>query len=132
MWHIANVSHDEHPAVFPLEIPHRLVKLFSWHGETVFDPFAGIGTPAAAAVPLGRKVICVEQSRKYTKVARFKYPDAGRSTDRRFRQAYARRAFAMHFEAVSVMRVTAGECMDTSPLDRVFARSPRQHSPHRQ
>ena len=68
VWHIANVSHDEHPAVFPLEIPHRLTKLFSWHGETVLDPFAGTGTTAAAALPLGRKAICVDQSRKYTNI----------------------------------------------------------------
>ena len=68
VWQIANVSHKEHPAVFPLEIPHRLIKLFSWHGETVLDPFAGTGTTAAAGIPLGRKVICVDQSKKYTNI----------------------------------------------------------------
>ena len=70
VWSIANVSHNEHPAVFPVEIPRRLIKLFSWHGETVLDPFAGTGTTAEAAVPLGRKVICVDQSRKYTNIIR--------------------------------------------------------------
>ena len=35
VWHIANTSHDKHPAVFPKEIPHRLVKLFTFYGETV-------------------------------------------------------------------------------------------------
>ena len=70
VWHIANTTHDEHPAVFPVEIPHRLVKLFSWHGETVLDPFAGTGTTAEAAVPLGRKVLCVDQSRKYVNIIR--------------------------------------------------------------
>ena len=68
VWHIANTTHDEHPAVFPVEIPHRLVKLFSWHGETVLDPFAGTGTTAAAAVPLGRKALCVDQSKKYINI----------------------------------------------------------------
>ena len=70
VWQIANVSHDEHPAVFPIEIPHRLIKLFSWHGETVLDPFAGTGTTAAAAVPLGRRVVCVDQSKTYTNIIR--------------------------------------------------------------
>ena len=31
VWHIANTSHKEHPAVFPIEIPRRLVKLFSFY-----------------------------------------------------------------------------------------------------
>ena len=65
VWQIANTTHAEHPAVFPVEIPRRLIKLFSWHGETVLDPFAGAGTTAEAAVPLGRKVLCIDQSRKY-------------------------------------------------------------------
>ena len=68
VWHIANVSHDEHPAIFPIEIPRRLIKLFSWHGETVLDPFAGTGTTAAAGIPLGRKAICIDQNKKYTNI----------------------------------------------------------------
>lgn len=70
VWHIANTTDNEHPAVFPVEIPHRLIKLFSWHGETVLDPFAGIGTTAKAAMPLGRKAICVDQSKKYANTIR--------------------------------------------------------------
>lgn len=70
VWHIANTTHDEHPAVFPVEIPRRLIKLFSWHGETVLDPFAGTGTTAQAAVPLGRKAVCADQSRKYVNIIR--------------------------------------------------------------
>ena len=53
VWHIANTTHNEHPAVFPIEIPHRLIKLFSWHGETVLDPFAGIGTTARSCRTTG-------------------------------------------------------------------------------
>jgi len=37
VWHIANTSDPEHPAVFPTEIPRRLIKLFSFVGETVLD-----------------------------------------------------------------------------------------------
>ncbi len=65
VWAIANTSHPDHPAVFPVEIPHRLIKLFSFWGETVLDPFAGVGTTAEAALPLGRRAICVDQSKKY-------------------------------------------------------------------
>ncbi len=52
VWHIANVADGEHPAVFPREIPRRLIKLFSLHGEQVLDPFAGVGTTACVALEL--------------------------------------------------------------------------------
>jgi DNA modification methylase len=68
VWSIANTSHEGHPAVFPLEIPHRLTKLFSYYGETVLDPFAGTGTTARAAIPLGRRAVCVDQHAGYTKI----------------------------------------------------------------
>jgi DNA modification methylase len=70
VWHIANTTHEEHPAVFPVEIPNRLVKLFSLYGEAVLDPFAGAGNTAKAAIPLGRKVICVDENRNYTEIIR--------------------------------------------------------------
>jgi DNA modification methylase len=62
VWHIANVTDPDHPAVFPDEIPLRLIKLFSLHGETVLDPFAGVGTTARVALELGRSAIVVEQN----------------------------------------------------------------------
>jgi DNA modification methylase len=68
VWSIANTSHEKHPAVFPLEIPHRLTKLFSFYGETVLDPFAGTGTTARAAIPLGRRAVCVDQNSSYVKI----------------------------------------------------------------
>ncbi|HEX2859604.1 MAG TPA: site-specific DNA-methyltransferase [Alphaproteobacteria bacterium] len=68
VWSIANKGRSDHPAVFPPEIPHRLTKLFSYYGETVLDPFAGTGTTARAAIPLGRKTICVDQNEEYVKI----------------------------------------------------------------
>ena len=65
VWTIANVKREDHPAVFPEEIPRRLTKLFSFVGETVLDPFAGIGTTARAVMPLGRNAICVDQNPAY-------------------------------------------------------------------
>lgn len=70
VWSIANVSHPDHPAVFPNEIPHRLTKLFSFWGETVLDPFGGTGSTAVAALKLGRKAICVEQNDDYAQIIR--------------------------------------------------------------
>jgi site-specific DNA-methyltransferase (adenine-specific) len=67
VWSIANTSHDNHPAVFPTEIPFRLAKLFSFYGETVLDPFAGTGTTARAVIPLGRRAVCVDQNADYVR-----------------------------------------------------------------
>ena len=67
VWHIANVKHENHPAVFPKEIPHRLIKLFTFWNETVLDPFAGIGTTAIAALENGRNAYCIDQNPDYIK-----------------------------------------------------------------
>jgi DNA modification methylase len=67
VWVIANTSRDDHPAVFPEEIPLRLAKLFTFYGETVLDPFAGTGTTARAVIPLGRRAVCVDQNSAYVR-----------------------------------------------------------------
>jgi DNA modification methylase len=50
----------DHPAPYPLEIPRRLIRMFSFAGDTVVDPFAGTGTTALAAIETGRNSIMVE------------------------------------------------------------------------
>jgi DNA modification methylase len=50
----------DHPAPFPVEIPRRLIRMFSFAGDTVVDPFAGTGTTAVAAMETDRNSICVE------------------------------------------------------------------------
>jgi len=54
-----------HPAPFPVELPRRCIKLFSYVGETVLDPFAGSGSTLLACLATGRKGIGVEVSREY-------------------------------------------------------------------
>jgi DNA modification methylase len=70
VWSIANVGHEEHPAVFPEELPLRLIKLFSFWGETVLDPFGGTGTTACVASKLGRSAISVDQNKRYVQIAK--------------------------------------------------------------
>lgn len=65
VWHIANTTDPDHPAVFPPEIPRRLIKLFSFHGEVVLDPFGGVGTTALAAAELGRRSLSIDQNDGY-------------------------------------------------------------------
>ena len=63
-----------HPAMFPLDMPYRLIKMLSWKNATILDPFNGAGTTAVAAERLGRKYIGIELSKNYcdTTVKRIK------------------------------------------------------------
>lgn len=56
---------DGHPAPFPVEIAERLIRMFSFAGDTVLDPFAGSGSTALAAVHAGRSSISVEIEETY-------------------------------------------------------------------
>ena len=53
-WHFAGAKQNGHIAMFPEELPARLIKMFSFPYETVLDPFLGSGTTALAARNLGR------------------------------------------------------------------------------
>jgi site-specific DNA-methyltransferase (adenine-specific) len=58
-----------HPAPFPLELPRRCIKMFSYVGDTVLDPFMGSGTTLIAAGQLGRKGIGLDVDKGYCKLA---------------------------------------------------------------
>ncbi|MDR0931519.1 MAG: site-specific DNA-methyltransferase [Victivallales bacterium] len=64
-WNFNGVKQLEHLAMFPEELPKRLIKMFSFVGETVFDPFLGSGTTSLAAMNLGRNSIGYEINRKF-------------------------------------------------------------------
>lgn len=66
-WSFGGAKQDGHIAVFPEELPHRLIKMFSFVGETVFDPFMGSGTTALAARNLQRNSIGYEINPDYKK-----------------------------------------------------------------
>ena len=59
-WYFNGVKQDKHLAMFPEELPKRLIKMFSFPNETVLDPFMGSGTTAAVARALGRNSIGYE------------------------------------------------------------------------
>jgi site-specific DNA-methyltransferase (adenine-specific) len=50
----------DHPAPYPIEIPRRLIRMFSFAGDTVLDPFGGTATTALAALQTGRNSIIIE------------------------------------------------------------------------
>ena len=65
VWNIANISDKDHPAVFPPEIPYRLIRMFSFVGETVLDPFSGMATTGRVALQTGRSYVGYETNPEY-------------------------------------------------------------------
>lgn len=62
---ITGASTKNHPAPFPLELAERLVRMFSFVGDTVLDPFVGTGTTSIAAANFGRNSVGVEIDEQY-------------------------------------------------------------------
>ena len=58
-----------HPAPFPVELPYRLIQLYTFKGDIVLDPFMGSGTTAIAALQAGRKYVGYENDEEYVKLA---------------------------------------------------------------
>lgn len=56
---------QHHPAPYPIEVPRRLIQMFSFAGDIVVDPFGGTGTTALAALYTGRNSITVEIEPRY-------------------------------------------------------------------
>lgn len=72
-WSIAperNMKKLGHPAMFPEELVMRLLKLFSYQGDIVLDPFNGVGTTTLVCKKLKRKFIGIDISSKYCEVAK--------------------------------------------------------------
>jgi len=69
-WNLTGASTREHPAPFPEELAARLVRMFSFWGDTVMDPFAGTGTSLVAALRANRNAVGVEIDRSYAVAAR--------------------------------------------------------------
>jgi site-specific DNA-methyltransferase (adenine-specific) len=64
-WHFNGVRQDDHIAMFPEELPKRLIKMFSFVGDTIIDPFAGSGTTLLAAKNLDRNSVGYEINPKF-------------------------------------------------------------------
>ena len=73
MWNMTGETQMKkigHPAVFPVELPYRLIKMLSWKNSTILDPFNGSGTTGVACEMLGRKYIVIELSKEYCELTK--------------------------------------------------------------
>jgi len=58
-----------HPAPFPVELPYRLIQLYTFEDEVVLDPFVGSGTTCIAALKTKRKYVAYDDNKKYCESA---------------------------------------------------------------
>jgi modification methylase len=69
-------TRNGHPAPYPIVLAERLVRMFSFAGDTVLDPFAGTGTTALAAIAAGRSSVSVEIEPIYFALAKQRVAEA--------------------------------------------------------
>ena len=67
IWDINGVN-DKHVAAYPIELPARLIKMYSFVGDTVLDPFVGSGSTIKAALDLGRNSVGIDINPKFLKI----------------------------------------------------------------
>lgn len=103
-----------HPAPFPVELPQRLIELYTFAGEVVLDPFMGSGSSAIAAVRTGRRFVGYDTDADYAAAARARVA-AERDTMRVPREQAA--------------KVAAAALATAGFVDVAFDRKPRRGAP---
>ncbi len=71
-WYFGGARQIEHEAMFPDELPNRLIKMFTFVGDTVLDPFLGSGTTIKAAMDLDRDSVGYEINKEFLKIIKEK------------------------------------------------------------
>jgi site-specific DNA-methyltransferase (adenine-specific) len=69
VWSLPPARRRGHPSPFPVELAARCIRLSSWPGETVLDPFCGSGSTLLAARHHGRRAIGIDVSERYCELA---------------------------------------------------------------
>ena len=67
-----------HPAPFPVELPEKLIELYTFEGDLVLDPFMGVATTAVAAAETGRDYVGYEINPEYIDLAESRLSDSSR------------------------------------------------------
>jgi DNA modification methylase len=78
VWEIpsARATRVGHPAPFPLDLPRKLIELYTYKGDLVLDPFIGSGTTAVAAVMTGRRYVGFDTEQTYLELAEQRIQEA--------------------------------------------------------
>lgn len=69
VWSFSSSMNKNHPAVFPEELPYRLIKLFTYVNDIILDPFSGTGTTSIVAKKLKRRYIGIELNPEYVSLS---------------------------------------------------------------
>lgn len=69
VWKLDSERRTGHPAPFPVQLAERAIRLSTWPGEWVLDPFMGAGATLVAAKNLGRRAVGIEISERYCEIA---------------------------------------------------------------
>jgi len=72
-WKLPGEKQSDHLAAFPIEIPNRLIKMFSFVGDTILDPFLGSGTTSVSAKNLERNSIGIEINGEFIPIIKQKF-----------------------------------------------------------
>lgn len=85
VWNIAPESARRvgHPAPFPVELPRRLIELYTFEGDLILDPFIGAGSTAVAAVETGRHFVGYDTEADYLEIAADRIESARQQADHR-------------------------------------------------
>jgi DNA modification methylase len=86
---VTGASTKDHPAPYPIELAERLVRMFSFVGDTVLDPFLGTGTTSVAAAKWGRNSVGIEIDAHYL-------ADAEKRIERETRRLFSGALIQMH------------------------------------
>lgn len=101
IWEMPGAStRNGHPAPFPLELATRLVKMFSFVGDTVLDPFSGSGTTMLAAINTNRNSIGVETEEYYCR-STIRRLDANRNLFSAYKVTYEDLTHEKDYESAS-------------------------------
>lgn len=80
-----------HPAPFPVELPYRLIELYTFKDELVLDPFCGSGSTCLAAIKAGRHYIGYDVEKKYASLAEKRLKEYNLKNHETFTQSFSKR-----------------------------------------